>query len=128
MNNWMLGVGFWNLDLLDPRPLAIFGQPSDFPQRSSSSPPVGRGRCWRVLVAPGNRPRTLPTVETLGYYQMSLRDKSWCYVHAFERHHTSGRIGKSNWILEFSWMLGVGFWNLALCAPIVLFYFLRMQR
>src|SRR6266404_7949485 len=28
-----------------------------------------------------------PNVETLGYYQMSLRDKSWCYVHAFERHH-----------------------------------------
>src|SRR6266436_4069652 len=27
-----------------------------------------------------------------------------------------------------NWMLGVGFWNLALCAPTVLFYFLRIQR
>src|SRR5437667_4491293 len=30
-----------------------------------------------------------PNVETLGYYQMSLRDKYWRYIHAFERQHTS---------------------------------------
>jgi len=67
----MLGVGFWNLALLAPRPpvKALFGLPSDFATRYSdfpdhssirSSPPVGPGRCWKALVASVTGPRTLP--------------------------------------------------------------------
>ncbi len=73
--NWMLGVGFWNLALLAPRPpvKALFGLPSDFATRYSdfpdhssisSSPPVGPGRCWKALVASGNRAPNSPSAPS----------------------------------------------------------------
>src|SRR6266436_985162 len=74
------------------------------PSSIPSSSPVGSGRRWKALVASGNQP-------------VILSPRRARNAIAFLGHPTHGRIGKSNWILEFNWMLGVGFWNLALLAP-----------